>query len=308
MFSKRIISLAMLATIVPGIVAAQSFQGATTLGYGHASASDGAGDIDTPTLDAFGLIDFENGLYLGLVGKYSNIDPDNTSGDLSLLDLGTKLTYQFDNGATVGAYLDYADADLDTGLGIDLSGDATSYGITGGYSTMGFGIEAWIGETETSPDLNGVDWTDYGLLFRYQATEKAVFGAHYVRSELSGFGDSADLSSIGMGGYYQFASGWGAYAGISRQSLSDVDVDFTTIGIGVDYDFSQISEFPAQLSLELARTDLDVANLSGDLDTVRLGLTFPLGQREVSTPLNSVARAAMAPRHNALTTLVDTLF
>ena len=308
MYIVRKSSLVVLAAIAPNLLAAQTFQGAATLGYGHSSVSDGGGDVSAPTLDAFGVVDFDNGLFLGLDGKFANIDPDAISGDLSLFDLGSTLTYQFTSGATVGAYLDYADTDLNTGLGFDLSGDATSYGIAGGYVAEGFGFEAWVGETETSPDLDGVDWTDYGALFRYRASETAQFGAHYVRSELSGSGEKIDLSSFGIGGYYQFAQGWGTYAGISRQSLSDFDADTTTYGIGVDYDFRQTSEFPAQLSLELARTDLDVGGLSGDMDTVRVGLTFPLGKRTVATPLNSVARAAMAPRHNALTTLVDTAF
>ncbi len=309
MLSIRKISFATLLTISPGALVAQEFQGAATLGYGQSSASDGGGDLGTFTADAIGSLDFNNGVYWGLDAKYFNADPDDVSGNLSLLDLGTTLNYQFAGGGVIGAYVDYADENLDTGLGFDLGADATSYGISGGYVAEGFGFEAWLGETSTSPSLpSGVDWTDYGALFRYQASETAVFGAHYVRSDLSGAGGSIDLSSIGIGGYYQFAEGWGAYAGISRQSLGDLDTDATTYGIGLDYDFRQISEFPAQLSLELARTDLDVGGASGNLDTVRLGLTFPLGQRNVATPLNSVARAAMAPRHNALTTLADTVF
>ncbi|WP_170420901.1 hypothetical protein [Ruegeria arenilitoris] len=56
---------------------------------------------------------------------------------MSFLDLGSTLTYQFSNGATAGAYLDYADADIDTGLGFDLSGDTTSYGVTDGCGSFG---------------------------------------------------------------------------------------------------------------------------------------------------------------------------
>lgn len=308
MFSIRKTSIALIVTLAPITAAAQSFQGAATVGYGHTSISDGGGDVGTPSLDAFGMFNFDNGLFLGLDGKLTNIDPDDVSGDMTLLDLGSTLTYQFSNGATVGAYLDYADSEIDTGLGFDLSGDAASYGVMGGYSANGYGFEAWIGETEFSPDIDGVDWTDYGALFRYQPSEQTVLGIHYVRSELSGYGESIALSSFGIGGYYQFAQGWGAFAGISRQSLSDIDADATTLGVGIDYDLRQISQFPGQVSLELVRSDLDVGGASGDLDTVRLGLTFPLGQREVATPANSVARAAMAPRHNALTTFTDTLF
>jgi len=73
---------------------------------------------------------------------------------------------------------------------------------------------------------------------------------------------------------------------------------------------SRLRKAPVRLILliGLARSDQAVGGVSGHLDTVRLGLTFPLGQREVATPVNSVARAAMAPLHNALTTFTDTLF
>ncbi|WP_170569900.1 hypothetical protein [Ruegeria atlantica] len=303
------ISIVAIISMTAGVASAQDFRGAATLGYGHSSVSDGGGDFSTFTGDAIGTLSFDNGLHWGLDAKYYYVDPDDVSSDVTVWDLGTTLNYQFNSGGVLGGYLDYADAELDTGLGFDLSTDITSYGISGGYVAEGVGVEAWIGESTTSPSLpGGADWTDIGALFRYQLSDSAAFGGHYVRSEISGSGADLDLYSIGLGGYYQFASGWGTYAGLVHQSFSDLDTDLTTFGVGVDYNLLEISPIPAQFSLELARTDIDVAGTSGDIDTIRVGLTFPLGDRSVATPLNSVARAAMAPRHNALTTLTDTAF
>ncbi len=301
------ISILAMISLTPAIAGAQEFNGAATLGYGQSSISNGGGDFGTFTGDFTGTLSFDNGLHWGFDAKYYNADPDNISGDVSLWDLGTTLNYQFDNGGVLGGYLDYAD--FDSGLGLNLSSDVTSYGISGGYVVENAGFEAWIGESETSPSLpNGTDWTDFGARFRYQASDSAVFGGHYVRSDVSGGGVNLDLYSVGLGGYYRFNSGWGTYAGLVHQSFSDLDLDYTTLGIGVDYNLLEISEIPGQVSLELARTDIDVGGASGDIDTLRFGLTFPLGGRTSSTPLNSVARAAMAPRHNALTTLEDTTF
>ncbi len=132
MLSTRKISLAALITITPGVLVAQEFQGVATFGYGQSSASDVGGDLGTFTADAIGNLDFNNGVFWGLDAKYFNADPDDASGNLSLLDLGTTLNYQFAGGGVIGAYVDYADESFDTGLGFDLDTDVTSYGISGG--------------------------------------------------------------------------------------------------------------------------------------------------------------------------------
>ncbi|WP_420584914.1 hypothetical protein [Ruegeria sp.] len=304
----RFFTVALLAA-TPGILAAQEVTGAATLGFGTGDISGGGGDFGSFTADAVATVNFENGLFWGLGAKYVYIDPDDVPGDETIYDFDTSLNYQFSTGAVIGAYFEYADDELDTGLGFDLSGSTTSYGVSGGYVADGVGFEAWIGQTDTSPSLpGGDDFLDYGALVRYQPTEEGVFGAHLARSDVSVSGIDLDLYSLGFGGRYQFGPGWGAFGGISHQSLADFDVDATTFGVGVDYNFINVIDFPLQLSVELSRTNLDAGGADADIDTLRFGLTVPFDGRTSATPLNSVARAAMAPRYNTYNTLVDTAF
>ncbi len=303
------ISIIALMAALPGMSFAQEVTGVATLGYGTGDISDGGGDFGSFTADAIATVNFENGLFWGLGAKYIYLDPDDVPGDETIYNLDTNLNYQFSNGAVIGGYIEYADDEIDTGLGFDLSGNSTSYGVSGGYVSGGAGFEAWVGQTDTSPSLpGGDDFLDYGALFRYQLTEEGVFGGHIARSDASVGSVDLDLYSLGLGGRFEFAPGWGAFGGISRQSLTDFDVDATTFGLGVDYNLVNVTDFPLQLSLELSRTNLDAGGADADIDTVRFGLTVPFGGRTSATPLNSVARAAMAPRYNTFNTLVDTAF
>ncbi|MEW2916980.1 hypothetical protein AB1A64_07900 [Ruegeria sp. ANG10] len=185
------------------------------MGYGQSSISNGGGDYGTFTGDFTGTLSFDNGLHWGLDAKYYNTDPDNVSGDVSLWDLGATLNYQIDNGGVPGGYLDYT------------------------------GLEGWIGESETSSSLpNGTDRTDLDARIRYQASDNAVFGGHYFRSDVSGGGVNLDLYYVGLGGYYRFNSGWGTYAGLVHRSFSDLDLDYTMLGIGVVLTCLRPAKFP----------------------------------------------------------------
>lgn len=291
---------------VPGVMAAQEFQGAGTLGYGHSSISNGGGDLSSYTLDAAGTVSFDNGLHIGLDGRLAKVDPDQVSNDVDAADFGLKLNYQFTSGAVVGGYVDHANLDVS---GTTFDGDVTSYGLSGGYVINNFGGEVFIGESETSPSLpSGADWMDYGLKLRYNPAENVRVGGHVIQSELSQGGTDIDLTSWGLGGSYGFANGWSGFAGINRFDVDNVNLDATTFGFGVGYDLKQVSQIPALVSVELARTDLSAGGTSADVDTIRFGVTMPLGKAKGTPPLNSVANAAMSPRHNAVSNLVNTAF
>ena len=303
--SNLIMGAALAA--MPLAVCAQDAGGAFTLGYGASSVSGPAGDISTLSLDGVGNIALNNGFNIGFYGSFRNADEDRTSNDLSASDFGVTLNYQFLNGLVAGGYLDYASLDFGT-FSTDL--DATSYGGSLGYVTDTFGAEGFLGMTETSPDLApGVDWVDYGLNLRYVISPQARIGGHAMRSDVSRPGGAdLEIDSYGIGGDYGFGNGWSAFGGLSYVDLDAANIDATTFGVGVGYDLSQISRVPAAVSLELSRTDLSQPGANTDVDTLRLSVTLPLGNRSGTTPLNSVGRSAMAPRHNAVSTLLESAF
>ncbi|SLN14265.1 hypothetical protein ROG8370_00340 [Roseovarius gaetbuli] len=296
---------AVIASI-PVVSSAQDAGGAITLGYGASSVSGATGDLSTLSLDGVGNIALNNNFNIGFYGSLVNVDEDRTSNDVSASDFGLTLNYQFVNGVVLGGYFDYATLDLGT-FTADI--DATSYGGTLAYVTDTFGAEAFLGATETSPSLpSGVDWVDYGLNLRYVISPQARIGGHAVRSDISGPGGDIEISSYGIGGDYGFGAGWSAFGGLSFVDLGNANVDATTFGVGVGYDLKQISSVPAAVSLELSRTDLSQPGASADVDTIRLSVTLPLGNRQNANPLNSVSRSAMSPRHNAVSTLLDSAF
>lgn len=299
-----------LCVACPTLTFAQDFSGAATLGFGRSSLSDGGPDVNAPSLDATGLINFNNGFYVGLDGHFKNIDPSGGSASLSLFDVGTSATYQFSSGFTVGGYLDYMDSDL-SGLGGgfgSISGSATSYGLTGGFVRNDLGVEFHLGMTDTSPSLpSGVDWVDYGVNLRYVAATGTKLGANVQRSNVSGNGADVNFTNWGVGADHEFGAGWSAFGGLTRATITGGN-DMTTVGLGVGYDLAQKTSLPAEVSLELARSDVSSGNVSGDINTLRFGFTMPLGKRDTATPLNSVARSAMSPRHNAVSSIVETMF
>lgn len=75
----------------------------------------------------------------------------------------------------------------------------------------------------------------------------------------------------------RFSNGWSGFAGVNWFDVDNVNLDATTFGVGVGYDLKQVSQVPALVSLELARSDVSLGGTSADVDTIRLGVTFPLG-------------------------------
>lgn len=297
---------ALAATaLLPAAGQAQQASGAVTLGYGYTDLSDGGGDLSSFTLDAAGNVAFNDNVNLGLYGSFVNADPDG-AGDITLGDVGAKLVYQFSSGVILGGYLDHASLDLGGGIG-DI--DATSFGGITGYVAGDFGAEVFIGATETSPDLpSGVDWMDYGATLRYRISPTARIGGHLMRTDISGNGADIEVDTLGIGGDVAFGAGWGAFGGLNHSSIDLVNTDVTTVGVGVSYDLRQVSAIPGAVSMELAHSNLDTPIGDANANTVRLGLTFPLGKQASGAPLNSVDRAVIAPRHNAATTLLNAAF
>ncbi len=303
---NKLVACALLT--VPGAAQAQDISGAATLGYGNGSISDRGGDMDSFTLDGRGLIAFQNGFNLGLDGSFAHADPDG-SGDIGVTDVGVVLEYATFGGAVFGGYVDYADLDGNGFFNFD--GGLTSYGLTGGYNGQLLQVEANVGWAEVSIARFGPDdkWRDYGVNVAYTPTENTKIAGHWQLSDVSTRFVNTNLYSIGIGASHDFGAGFIGFGGVSRVDYDALAVDATSYGLGVGYDLSQVSRLPAQVSLELARTNLDAGGIGdADVDTVRVGFTMPLGNRAKSAPLNSLADSVMTPRHNAVSTLADNLF
>lgn len=304
--STSLLSALVLAGL-PGMAAAQEFSGAITLGYGMTDLSDVSEDITTTTLDGRFGMDLGNGFRFGADLSVGRGKIDGVPESLTASMIGVYGAYSFDGGFSLGAYVEDAELDIE-GAPTDLS--ATSYGLMAGYDMGQARFGGFLGRTTTDPDLPaGIDVRDFGLTLRYAAAPEFTLGASFVRTEVSDGVTDVDLDFLGVAGAYTIDPTWSLFGGISNASVDLIDADVTTFGLGVSYDLSSKLGAGSSLSLELARSNASVGGGGdGHLNTVRLGLSIPLGSQGFTVPMNSVADSIMNPRHSALSSTVLSVF
>jgi hypothetical protein len=291
--------LGALAAAMPFALSAQDITGAATLGF--ASVNGSAADVDDAairSLDGQLNLKYDNGLMLGAKAASARADIDGLEEDTSVNVFGLTAGAGFANFWNGGAYYEFGDISED-GFGNE---SIDSYGLFLGYASDLMAFELFGGSTDGYA-LSGadVDWTDLGARASFNIGTLGVVGGHIQRSRLSEGGDTVDLTSFGLGGQYTVAPGLNAFAGFTSAEIDELAGELTTFGIGIGYDLSAATNFPAILSLELARTRLSDDVDSIDEDSIRFGLTLPLGGAK-TLPLNSAASNAMSPNRTALTT------
>src|SRR5680860_1493024 len=110
---------------------------------------------------------------------------------------------------------------------------------------------------------------DYGVNISYTPTANTKIAGHWQLSDLKTNIGSSNLTSYGIGASHNFGVGFVGFGGISRVDFDAANVEATSYGIGCD--LRQVSTVPAQISLELARTNLDAGGgADADVDTCLL--------------------------------------
>jgi len=297
----------MMATVVAsltGMAAAQEFSGAASLGYSRSNVEDLNTALSVFSLDGKFDVKYDTGLRLGADFSLNGIDEDDVAENVRTSSLGIDGGFRFDGGFNVGAYLEQSSISADD-FGFDLT--ANSAGLTAGYAADALTLTGFVGATDA--DLPpGVDLTDYGVIAGYQAAPNLLLAGSYVQSDLSDGTTSISLHAFGIAGVYGINDELTLFGGLGQTKLADYDVDVTTFGLGASLDMTRATNFASTVSLELARSNGEVQNSSLNLDTVRLGVTIPLGGGSAKVPLNSVAGSVMNPRHNAVSSLVLSTF
>ena len=291
---KHLLAL-ILSTALPSIASAQdvTYSGGVTIGWGDQDMSR-ASDIN-------GRLDFDlgNGLSFGADVGYVKLGFDNTPVGIKADFIGVRGAYKLQNGLSFGTFAEK----LTTGMSlvpVDLS--LTTYGLTVGYESEGLEIGTFIGQTGASPDiLFGTNAKNYGLTVKYTAVPKLDVGATFVRAKI----DNASIDFAGVAAAYDFNDTFTLFGGISNGSVDMLDLNVTTFGLGVGYKLPEFAGVNSTVSIELARTKLRNA---GDLDTIRLGLSIPLGTKASKVPHNSVADAILNPRHGAFNAILTSAF
>ena len=293
---KHGVAVFLVAISTPAIVAAQDISGGVTLGFGDHSISGIDQDMTTASLDGRVNLAFANGVTMGVEGGYVDIGVDGVSSNISAHFVGVSLGYRMANGFSFGAYAEQLTGQV-SGLPIDLS--LKSIGAELGYETGNLGLGLQVGRTSVSPDI-GVEADTLGLTAKYAAAPNLDIAGAFLRANISVGGSDTDVDLLGVAAAYDINEQFSLFGGVSKTSVGDIDVDFTTVGLGVGYDLSEMAGIASTVSLEVARTDISLGGSSEDLDSVRLGLTFPLGEKGTEAPLNSVADSIFNPRAGAI--------
>lgn len=300
---KKNVLLALALAVSPGLAAAEiTVTGGLTLSYGKMDGGLGTTDIKAKGLDGRMKVDFGNGATVGLqVGKIDmpiSGTPVSLEGEFIALDAA----YRFGSGVRVGAYADRLSMGMDSSP-IDIT--LKTNGLSLGYEGQGFDVEAFVGNTSISPPLFAADIDNLGVTASYTGMPGLEVGATWLRAKLSSGGVSQDIDFSGVAASYVFNESFIVFGGINQADFFLTGLEMDTMGLGLGYDLGAKTGFSATMSLELARTDLGVGS---DIDTVRLGLTLPLGAKGPALPMNSVADSILNPRHGAFNAALTSAF
>ncbi|WP_374642039.1 porin [Tabrizicola sp.] len=293
---KSSLALLLVTISAPSLAVAQDMSGGVTLGFGQHSVDEIDQDLSTASLDGRVDFAFANGMTFGVSAGYLDLGIDDTPIDMNANFVQLNLGYRLSNGLSFGAYAEQLNGSI-SGSPIDIA--LKSIGAEVGYATGDWDLGLSLGRTSTSPDM-GVDIDNLGLTVKYAAMPNLDIGGAFLRANLSSGPMDADIDMIGLAAAWDINDQFSLFGGVSRTSQDEMDLDVTTMGLGVGYDLSQMTGMASVVSLELARTDLEMGPGSADLDTVRIGLTLPLGGKGTEAPLNSVADSIFNPRHGAV--------
>jgi hypothetical protein len=280
-----------MVLLLPVMAQAGDWNGIATLGYSHTSVSGGGGDANAGTLDVNGVYDFGNGVSLGFDTGFSSVDVSSVAVNSTENYYALNGAYKLDSGMTFGAYVEHQHLDSSTGLVLLGSGSITSYGATIGYETAALNSEVYFGASETDPSMPaGVDIRDYGLRVSYQISAQGFIAGTLARTRISGPGGDTNLDRIALGGGYAFTDQFSAFGGIDRLKANAFGtVKLTAYSLGVGYRPANLSSVPMIFSLEVQRTHADSSfGGTSNADTIRAGVSIPLGQGKAGVPANSL--------------------
>ena len=304
-----------VALVSPFTASAQDFSGAVTLGYSHRSLDVVPGfELKSNALTLDGQIDFklDSGLTFGARYNSFNLNLANLPIDLKGNLIGLNVGYDVSENFSAGVFLEQSQIGADIGpMSISDAAGLQTMGIEGSYSTGNLEFGAFVAKSDITGALGGligaggvsVDVTSFGLSAKYEANSDLLVGGTFMRTSADIGGPSYDIDYIGIAAVYGLNDTVNLFGGLSQTRQSDLEAKINTIAIGGSYDLSATAGFPLVASLELARTDLKVGLLPGlepKSNSIRLGLTMPLGKGSVKAPLNSTADAILNPSHDVL--------
>lgn len=305
--TKARLLAALVASTLPSIAAAE-LSGDITLGFGRTDVQDLETDVNTTYLGFSSDLSLGSNVTAGIDLNFLRASASDFDVDADLQGFGLDLAYGFGNGLSAGIYGQRASLSASAD-GFDLFGDlsTTSLGVMGGYSGQGVDVTAFAGQTSTDPSLpDGWDINDLGLAARFQPTEQVKLGASFIRSTLDTPDGDLTLSSLGIAAGMSLSERWSLFVGANRAELDDFGADITDVGLGLGY---TMPSFPGMLFAEVSRATLGVDGLGDvDLDSLQVGISFPLGGSATRIPNGTVAGGVLGQNYSSAAQAVRNSF
>lgn len=294
------VSRLVLAGALTSIGAAASAQTAldATFSLGYSNSSSDIADYSTTSLGIATDIRLTDAFSIEADLDFARLDLDDVAGtdvdeSLDLQRFALAPRYRLENGLVLGAYVQRASLDIDELVGGSDDLEADSYGLTLGYEAGGLGVEGYVGQTDTDPELPDVDITDLGFRADYEMSDDLSVAGLFARTTLDEEGGSGevDLDTLGVAGAYDITPAFSVFGGLGSFDASGTPFAGSSMALGVSYDLNNVGQLPpVTVSLELARTTVEIGASSeaeDEIDTIRLGLSIPLGEGASDVPLNS---------------------
>lgn len=291
---------------------AQDFSGAVTLGYSHTKQSELDATLNGLTLDGRLAFNMGNGVTFGVRYDAFNLNTANQPIDINGNFVGLNVNYDVSDAFSAKVFLE--DAAIGAKLGPASLTDIASiksFGIEGHYKTGGMDFGAFYAQNKLGgaagliAAMGDLDVSSFGLSAKYDAADNFVVGGSFMRTHIDVGavpGADADIDYIGIAAAYGINDQFSVFGGLSQTKQSEAELKVNTIALGGSYDLTDRAGFPLIASLELARTTLKQPTMpiSPDVDSIRLGLTMPLGKGSVKAPLNSTADSILNPSHDVI--------
>lgn len=275
-------------SVVPAVAMAQDASGALTFGYAHGNLGGGV-KPSALTFDGIVNVGLGNNLSLNARANTGRIKVNGLPGSVSTHVLGLGLSYALGNGGWVGGFIENGNVGLST---LPVNFGYTQYGIEGGYKLGGVDVAGFIGYS--------TDVTSVGISGKYSDGARYQVGGALISSRIDLGGAKQNTNFAGLAGAYAVTSDINVFGGVGRTGLSGLG-NLTTVGLGLSYGLGETMA-NSTLSLELARSS--VSGGLADMNSVRVGVTIPLGGNRTTVPQNSVAGSILNPGKNTISQTV----
>jgi len=284
---------------------AQDFSGVFSLGYGENEFADTADRLNESSLKGRFRAQTGNGMSFGLQFGTETKSAPQTDESSNGRNLGADLQFAQQNNLSYGVY---AESSAVTANGVDLL-STSAFGLTAGYAANGLNLKGFVGSAALE-EQPSAEITALGVTASYQLAPNFTVGANLSQHGVKNGSFVNTASSVGLGAVYQPTPSIGLFGGFTSMDLSSSnDTRLTEMGLGGSYRVNRSGNSPILATLEVLNTDFnsDPDNIS--FNTIRLGVTFPLGAaaRNVSVPINSAADRVFQPIRNVLGASGDTL-